>query len=633
MLVGTFDDYYTQHQLNPLSKADNDRSARVMRSGQSLDIPIDEIMVGDVLHLEAGDVVPVDGVLIQGHGVRCDESSATDENRRIRKTPGSVVFEALRDGTDERLKKLDPFIISGSKVAKGSGTFLATAVGVNSIYGRTATSVTTKQEPTHLQKKLDVLADWIAKCGAGSAFLLLIILLINFCVTLPDKGGTDQDKARECLMIPILCLSLVAVAVPKGLPLAALQAHRFATVKMLRDNNFIRGLKGLEAMGNATAICIDKTGTLTENKMTLVAATFGKPRTSLQPVELVLDRFKERHEPLQFAVDRLSPPAKQLIIQSNALNSTAFEVVEDGKMTFVGSKTEAALLSFCRDRLGAPPIKEIRASANIIQAMPFNSEDKYSAVCVKLDENRYRVYIKGAAEILLKKCSTMLRDTSKKELLQMPLAGKETRLLKAIIHMYANQTLHTIISSYRDFESWPPESAVSAEDPHTADFNALHHDMTLISMYGFNNHLRLNIADVIKECKRAGMQVWMVTGDHVETAKSVAEKAGIYDPEDGGLATEGQSFRRLPDNVARNTAKRLQVLARLTPWDKRLFVGVLKDLGETVAVIGNGINDELALKAADVGFTMGVTGTQVAKETSSIIIRDDNFTSIVKCIV
>ncbi|KAI5466687.1 hypothetical protein BGZ63DRAFT_476280 [Mariannaea sp. PMI_226] len=640
VLTGTINDWHMQRQFTRLTKKTNDRTVNIIRSGKSQEISVLDVLVGDVMHIATGDIVPVDGILIDGSSIKCDESSATGESDLLKKTPGDEVFHAIQTHGAEDFEKLDPFIISGSKVNEGTGKFIVTAVGVNSSYGRISMSLRTEQEDTPLQKKLNVLADWIAKIGAGAALLLFVVLFIKFCAGLPNNHGTPSEKGQEFMKLFIVSVTVVVVAVPEGLPLAVTLALSFATLKMLRDNNLVRILKACETMGNATTICSDKTGTLTQNKMTVVAATLGKSN-SFGGNEPPLDKSVSVNQDAITIPNvtqtefhsSLSSEAKDMLIQSNALNSTAFEGSQDGQNTFIGSKTEVALLSLCRDHLGAGPLQEIRSSAKIVQVTPFDSKYKYSAVVVKLADNKYRAYVKGASEILLEKCTHTLEDTSPGGPSVVPLDQKDREMFNHVISSYASQTLRTIGSSYRDFESWPPTESASGEGPKTGAFDAVHYGMVLIGIYGIKDPLRPSVIDALEDCRRAGVVVRMVTGDNIQTASAIAFECGIFRPDEGGIAMEGPDFRRLPEEDLKQKVRHLQVLARSSPEDKRILVRTLKELGETVAVTGDGTNDAPALKMADIGFSMGIAGTEVAKEASSIILLDDNFASIVKGIM
>ncbi|KAL2023306.1 hypothetical protein VTK56DRAFT_3044 [Thermocarpiscus australiensis] len=644
VVVGTLNDWQMERQFNKLNEKHNDRTVKVIRSGKSAEISVFDITVGDVMHLFAGDLVPVDGIFIKGHGVKCDESSATGESDLLKKVAADDVFtvlERIANGGEAPadIEKLDPFIISGSKVNEGTGTFLVTAVGVNSSYGRTMMSMRTEQEDTPLQKKLNILADWIAKFGGAAALLLFVVLFIKFLAQLPGNTDTPDQKGQDFLRLFVTAVTVVVVAVPEGLPLAVTLALAFATTRMMKDNNLVRVLKACETMGNATAVCSDKTGTLTQNRMTVVATTLGKSISfggTDPPLDQDLDDKASKsaeitipNVPIGEFVKSLNDTTKQLLIQANAVNSTAFEGDVDGEKTFVGSKTEVALLNLCRDHFGAGPVQEERVNANIVQQVPFDSAVKYMATVVKLPNGKFRAYVKGASEILLSKCTKVI-DPIANELTATEMTEDDRSELLQTITSYAGQTLRTIGSSYRDFDSWPPPELAGEEELTAAKFDKVHKDMTLVAIFGIKDPLRPSVKDAIKDCNRAGVNVRMVTGDNLLTARAIAAECGIYKPEEGGIAMEGPAFRRLSEHELKEIVPKLQVLARSSPEDKRILVRTLKDLGETVAVTGDGTNDAPALSMADIGFAMGIAGTEVAKEAAAIILLDDNFASIVK---
>ncbi|KAK4032723.1 hypothetical protein C8A01DRAFT_20241 [Parachaetomium inaequale] len=641
--VGTVNDWQMQRQFNTLNKKAGDRTVKVIRSGKSAEVSVFDIMVGDVMHLFAGDLVPVDGIFINGHGVKCDESSATGESDLLKKASADEVFAVLEEVAKggkppADIEKLDPFIISGSKVNEGTGTFLVTAVGVNSSYGRIMMAMHTDQEDTPLQKKLNRLADMIAKFGGGAALLLFVVLLIKFLAQLPSNTDTPDQKGQTFLRLFITSVTVVVVAVPEGLPLAVTLALAFATTRMLKDNNLVRVLKACETMGNATTVCSDKTGTLTQNKMTVVATTLGKA-LSFGGTDAPLEEDDKTAKPVEIDIPNvpvgefvkgLSTTTKHLLVQSNAVNSTAFEGEVEGEKTFIGSKTEVALLTLCRDHLGSGPVQEERANANIVQVVPFDSAVKYMATVVKLPDGKFRAYVKGASEILLSKCNQVIADPAGEELTTTAMTEGDRAVFSQTITSYAGQTLRTIGSSYRDFESWPPPELADEQEITALEFDKVHKDMTLVAIFGIKDPLRPTVIDAIKDCRRAGVTVRMVTGDNILTGRAIAKECGIYHPEEGGIAMEGPAFRRKSEEELKELVPKLQVLARSSPEDKRILVRTLKELGETVAVTGDGTNDAPALKMADIGFAMGIAGTEVAKEAASIILLDDNFSSIVK---
>jgi len=641
VVVGSLNDYQKERQFVKLNKKKEDREVNVVRSGRTQEISVFDILVGDVVLLEPGDTIPVDGIFIDGHNVKCDESQATGESDLIRKRPADEVYAAIEN--HENLRKLDPFILSGSQVTEGVGTFLATSTGVNSSYGKTLMSLREDPEVTPLQSKLNTLAEYIAKLGGAAGLLLFIVLFIEFLARLPHNSGTPTEKGQQFLQIFIVTVTVIVVAVPEGLPLAVTLALAFATTRMLKDNNLVRHLKACEVMGNATTICSDKTGTLTQNKMMVVAGTLGtssrfggtvdtsdegpsSPKgKQAQPQETISD------VPARELVSSLGAEVKSLLLQSIVINSTAFEGEADGVQTFVGSKTETALLTFAKDFCALGSVAEERSNTTVVQLIPFDSKRKCMGVVVQLDNGKYRLYVKGASEILLEKCTKVIRDPTK-DTSSSPMTDENRQMFTRLIDNYASRSLRTIGMVYRDFEKWPAKGARTVEgEKNEVVFEDIFREMALLSIVGIQDPLREDVPEAVRTCQRAGVVVRMVTGDNLVTARAIAKECGIFTED--GIIMEGPAFRKLSKTKMDQIIPRLQVLARSSPEDKRILVKRLKELGETVAVTGDGTNDAPALKTADVGFSMGITGTEVAKEASAIILMDDNFSSIVKAMM
>jgi Ca2+-transporting ATPase len=616
---------------------EKDRLITAIRSGKVFELSIYDVVAGDLLHLESGDLVPADGILISGHNVRCDESSVTGESDQRKKTPGDQITKRMQAGAS--VDKLDPFIVSGSKVLEGVGTYMVTAVGTHSTYGRTMVSLVDENEPTPLQQKLTVVADQIAVAGIAVAALLFVVLTLKFIIQLPDNMDSPAEKGRAFLRIVIVSITVVVIAVPEGLPLAVTLALAIAVTKMLKDNNLVRHLSACEAMGSATTVCSDKTGTLTTNMMTVVAGTVGtRCQFGGNPVPGRYRDDEGENDPVASTISDvsanefislLSAQMKFILSQSIVINSTAFEGEEDGKSTFIGSRTEIALLSFAKERLGIRPVGEERADAQVVQIIPFDSGKKCMVSVVDLG-GITRMYVKGAPEVLLERCSRVVRDASDPTVNTGPLSDDQN-LLTHVIQVYSNRSLRMIGFAHRDFPCSPPPDAATLEnDPTQVIFEDLMRDMTFLGIFGIQDPLRPGVQVAVSKCRNAGVSVRMVTGDNLGTAKAIAIECGILDP--NGLALDGPTFRKLSKSEVYRVLSRLQVLARSNPEDKRVLVKRLKELGEVVAVTGDGTNDGPAIKAADVGFSMGISGTDIAREASSIILMDDNFSSVVKAI-
>ncbi|KAF9775444.1 hypothetical protein IL306_006452 [Fusarium sp. DS 682] len=587
VVVASHNDWQKEKAFVKLNTKKDDREVKVLRSGKSMLVNVADVVVGDVLYLEPGDLIPTDGIFIQGHNVKCDESTVTGESDALKKTPGAQCF----DNDPARTKEPDPFIISGSRVLEGIGTYLCTSVGVNSSFGKIMMSVRTDIESTPLQKKLEGLAVAIAKLGGGASLLMFFILLFRFCANLSGDDRPAEEKASTFVDLLVVAIAIIAVAVPEGLPLAVTLALAFATTRLLKENNLVRVLRACETMGNATCICSDKTGTLTTNKMTVTAGCFGSSTFGADDIPSW--------------ASNLSQDTRKLITQSVAVNSTAFEGTNEGDAPFIGSKTETALLQLAKDHLGMQSLAEARANEQIVLIEPFSSLKKYMLAVIKVPTG-YRVLIKGASEIMVGFCSTEVN----------PATGAVERLDRKAaddaIMAFARKSLRTIGLVYKDFEEMPDLENLG--------------DLTLLGIVGIQDPVRPGVPQAVQNARRAGVVTRMVTGDNLVTARAIATECGIFTD---GIVMEGPEFRKLSEEELDKVIPRLQVLARSSPDDKRILVTRLKVLGETVAVTGDGTNDAPALKAADIGFSMGISGTEVAKEASEIILMDDNFASII----
>jgi Ca2+-transporting ATPase len=473
-------------------------------------------------------------------------------------------------------------------------------------------------EPTPLQVKLDGLAKAIAKLASAASFLLLLILTFRLVATFPGSPLSPAEKASKFMDILIVSVTIIVVAVPEGLPLAITLALAFATTQMVKMNNLVRVLKSCEVMGNATTICSDKTGTLTQNKMTVVTGTFGE------------DTFDDKNpgaannRSSQFA-QRLTSQQTRLLVESIAINSTAFEG-DGGEFGFVGSKTETALLGFAKNVLGMSSLSQERTSAQVVQILPFDSGRKCMGAVHKLSDGTYRLLVKGASEILLSYSTNIALPAG-----VTTMNGSHVKRVATTIDEYASQSLRTIGLIYKDFAQWPPHGTENPDNPSVAaDLGALLGEMTFIGVVGIQDPLRPGVPEAVAKARHAGVVTRMVTGDNIVTAKAIAIECGIYTD---GIVMEGPDFRLLSEDDMDAILPRLQVLARSSPEDKRVLVTRLRKLGGIVAVTGDGTNDGPALKAADIGFSMGIAGTEVAKEASAIILMDDNFSSILTALM
>lgn len=616
VLVASINDFRKQAQFRKLNAFSKSLSTvTVLRNGQVTKIPTPALLVGDIATLETGDVLPADGVLVQGFNLDADESSLTGEPIGIHKD--------LKD---------DPFLLSGTKIVNGMGKMLVIATGVNSLNGRSMLALEVEPEETPLQEKLSRLADEIAKFGVGAASLMVVALLIAYFATGGhNKGGSDI--ANDIIAIFITAVTLVVVAVPEGLPLAVTLALAHATIKMLADKNLVRHLSACETMGNATTICSDKTGTLTVNKMTVTSGVIADIQFTAPDLP---DKFKSNFQ------DEHKRSVLEFISRGVNVNSTAGEQANrDGKVEMQGNKTEIAILNWASG-IGYP-YKVDRERTEVVDVQPFSSERKRMSTVIKIphnaqmestlgitdapaptDGNRYWMIVKGASEIVLKGCNAYIDANGKIQ----PLDSTARTHFESLISGYANQALRTIVAAFKPIS----HSGVAAtEKPKKDTPQEDEFGLTLCAIFGIQDPVRPEVPDAVKSCQDAGIRVRMVTGDNVATARAIAKECAILT--EGGVVMEGPVFRKLSEEEMDEVLPKLQVLARSSPLDKQVLVRALKRLGETVAVTGDGTNDAPALKGSDVGFSMGIAGTEVAKEASDIVILDDNFASIVKAVL
>ncbi|KAI9093810.1 PMCA-type calcium-translocating P-type ATPase [Phlyctochytrium arcticum] len=598
VLTNSLNDYQKERQFRKLTASQPKPKHMVLRSGhkQMLDGP--SLVTGDILLLRSGDILPADCILIQGRDIKVDESAATGEADSIEKKEGGI-------------------LVSGTRMQEGTGKALVCCVGENSVMGSTMMSIRedSTDQTTPLQEKLHALAERIAKFGIAAAILMFLTLLTKYFITRKmDKsvllygGGGKKESDTVQLISDLVAMvlqsvTIVVVAVPEGLPMAVTIALAYATTRMMKDNNLVRVLSACETMGNATTICSDKTGTLTVNDMVVLRKT------------LEAEKAKQKPKP--------KPKAKKPSKRSVKDDEDDKDKSEQDRPSnaFTGSRTDVALLLLARS-LGYE-YKDLRAAAHVVHTYPFSSEKKSEAVLIETDEGTRRMYVKGAAEMLLENCEFIKdQNGSESSLSPQKMTDEHRKKLENLINSYAEKALRVILVAYKDVKSGDE----GKHEEEGADLTSL----TLLALVGMHDPLRSDVPDAVSQCRRAHVTVRMVTGDNLTTAKAIASQCGIYTR--GGVCLEGSAFRELSEDKLREVVPKLQVLARSSPSDKRLLVKTLRDMGEVVAVTGDGTNDAPALHLADVGFSMG-SGTEVAKEASDVVILNDAFPSLTRAIL
>ncbi|KAL6433960.1 hypothetical protein ACFW04_005856 [Cataglyphis niger] len=670
VLVTAFNDYSKERQFRGLqSRIEGEHKFSVIRQGEVKQISVSDIVVGDICQIKYGDLLPADGILIQSNDLKVDESSLTGESDHVKKG-----------------ESFDPMVLSGTHVMEGSGKMLVTAVGVNSqagiIFtllgaavdqqeqeikkmkkGEEAVEITGnshvtgkheggenhhapapastgepsgKKEKSVLQAKLTKLAIQIGYAGSTIAVLTVVILIIQFCVTTfviegkPWRNTYANDLVRHL----IIGVTVLVVAVPEGLPLAVTLSLAYSVKKMMKDNNLVRHLDACETMGNATAICSDKTGTLTTNRMTVVQSYICEKMCKTTP------NFSD-----------IPSHVGELIVQAISINSAytsrIMESQDPSELSLqVGNKTECALLGFVL-ALGKKyqTVRDDYPEETFTRVYTFNSVRKSMSTVIPRKGGGYRLFTKGASEIIMKKCAFIYGREGHLETFTREM---QERLVKNVIEPMACNGLRTISIAYRDFV--PGKAEINQvhidNEPNWDDEDNLVNNLTCLCIVGIEDPVRPEVPDAIRKCQKAGITVRMVTGDNINTARSIALKCGIFKPNEDFLILEGKEFnRRIRDShgevqqhLLDKVWPKLRVLARSSPTDKYTLVkGIIdskaSESREVVAVTGDGTNDGPALKKADVGFAMGIAGTDVAKEASDIILTDDNFSSIVKAVM
>ncbi|GAB4853494.1 Calcium-transporting ATPase 8, plasma membrane-type [Ancistrocladus abbreviatus] len=474
-------------------------------------------------------------------------------------------------------------------------------------------------EETPLQVRLNGLATFIGIVGLSVAVLVLVVLLIRYFTGHTGNAyGAAQFKAGKTslsdaidgsIKIVTIAVTIVVVAVPEGLPLAVTLTLAYSMRKMMMDKALVRRLSACETMGSATTICSDKTGTLTLNQMTVVEAyANGKKIGPLNDVSF------------------LSRKLSSLLIEGIAQNTTGCVFLsEGGDVEVSGSPTEKSIL-FWGVKLGMN-FDDMRRKSEIIHAFPFNSEKKRGGVAIKTPDSEVRVHWKGAAEIVLASCTQYIDEND----CIRPLDEHKLAFFKRAIEEMAARSLRCVAIAYRLYAL----EKVPIDEEQLAHWELPEDELVLLAIVGIKDPCRTGVRDAVELCTGAGVKVRMVTGDNLQTAKAIALECGILasevDASEPNLI-EGKVFRALSEVQRQEIAERISVMGRSSPNDKLLLVQALKKKGHVVAVTGDGTNDAPALHEADIGLAMGIQGTEVAKESSDIIILDDNFASVVKVV-
>ena len=578
--VGFYFERDAAKKFNLLTALSEEQPVKVRRNGKVMEIPRHDVVVGDVVLVEVGDEVPADGELIVCNDLQINESTLTGE---------PVTEKSLEGGGDGAYPR--NVILRSTMVMNGRGEFVVTAVGDATEIGKVAkksTEQTSVETPLHMQ--LDKLAKMISKVGSVVSVAAFFIFLIHDILTNPAWGGKDYFYMAEIVLkYFMMAVTLVVMAVPEGLPMAITLSLALNMRRMLKSNNLVRKLHACETMGAVTVICTDKTGTLTQNKM-------------------------------QVSALELKQGDEALLDTAIALNSTA--ELNDGKP--IGNPTESALLLWL-DAQGKD-YEELRRQVNVLKQLPFSTERKMMATLAEVDGETY-LFVKGAPEIVMKKCiieDRMLRQTAEE------------------LDEWQHKAMRTLAFAYKKIEA----SIMRTSRTSTAEVVALldANDLQLQAIAAIADPIRPDVPAAVQECRHAGIEVKVVTGDTAATALEIGKQIGVFEDEpenigaDGSLTSldqqmiTGEEWEALSDDEAYERAKDIRVMSRARPTDKQRLVAMLQKRGEVVAVTGDGTNDAPALHYAHVGLSLG-SGTSVAKEASDMTLLDDSFKSIANAVM
>ncbi|WP_283678004.1 calcium-translocating P-type ATPase, PMCA-type [Lentilactobacillus sp. Marseille-Q4993] len=570
-IFGVFQESKAENAIDSLKEM-SAPMATVQRDGESRTVKSEEIVPGDIVMLEAGDVVPADLRLIEANSLKIEEAALTGESVPVDKSVAVIEADDLPLGDRDNLAFMN------SNVTTGRAVGVAVHTGMDTEVGKIAHMLnTTEEQSTPLQDNLQSL-------GKMLTYLILIIAVITFVV--------GMLRGSESLLNMLLtAISLAVAAIPEGLPAIVTVTLALGTQQMARHNALIRKLPAVETLGSTDIICSDKTGTLTQNKMTVEKVFLNEQLTDSQDTDLTMD-------------DKIA----QVMALSN---DTKFQQSE-----LVGDPTETALIQFYLNKKQA--VREFIDSHERVGEIPFDSDRKLMSTYNKFDNGQIVMNVKGAPDQLLMRVTKILDNGTVRDITET-----DFEKIRTVNHDLATQALRVLGFAYKDVDSVPSEPTTEADEQ----------DLIFIGLIGMIDPERPEVEQAVAEAKTAGIKSIMITGDHQDTARAISERLGIIDPASSDKAVlSGSQLEELSDAEFDNRVKDISVYARVSPEHKVRIVKAWQKQGKVVAMTGDGVNDAPALKTADIGVGMGITGTEVSKEASDMVLADDNFATIVTAV-
>ena len=557
--------------------------AKVIRDGKLIEISVNDIVVGDIVQLQAGDKIPADGIIIDGN-IKVDQASLNGESEEAKKNAIALdkVDSYLEENEIGKDLMDEYYLYRGTVVCNGTGAMLITVVGDKTTYGKLALEMQEETRETPLQVKLGKLAKQISVFGYIGASIIFCVFMLQNTMFADSLPANLTDWVMLCVDAISLAVVIVCMAVPEGLPMMISMVLSMNMGKMMKDNVLVHKLNGIETAGGLNILFSDKTGTITKGQLSVVEVANGE-----------MDKFTD-------ISDMPNHMKHDFVIGIGANNSAKIS----DKEVIGGNSTDRALMKFILDTNSGEIDK-----AEVREFNAFDSTKKCSSIIVKGSE-KTTVYVKGAAERIIERCTSYVDSKGK----SVKITDAQRERFNSYMNEQASRSMRLL--------------AVATVEGDDVESNK----MTLVGIISIRDDVRPEAITAIEEVKRAGVQVVMVTGDRYETAVAIAKEAGLYTDPDNEVALTSAQLNEMSDEKVKEILPKLRVVARALPTDKSRLVNLAQELDLVAGMTGDGVNDAPALKKADVGFAMG-SGTEVAKEAGDITILDDNFLSIEKAIL